>query len=194
MSDGTPLAIEPNEPLGSCPLWPVLFSLSPAGEQSFAALQRVRVGSDGERFASTRAIVSALILYMPEEPDRIVALSQFSAAAGPMPPPGTPADKLRRRTQVRLPAPLSLRLNRLISLSSEHTGQRSSRSAIVVSLMKEARRRDTRALWRERFTNVLSEPAFRAVPLVDADRSAVVLRLARPSPGPRPHGLTAEQL
>jgi len=164
----------------------VLFSLPPRGEQALAALRKFRVADVSDQFVTLRMIFSALILYMPEDAGAIVALSGFSAAAGPPPPPGTTADKLRRRLQVRLPAPLSLRLNRLIELAIEDSGQRCSRTAVVVSLMQQARRRDEHTLWRQRFTSTLSEPAIRALPQVDQGQPELVLRMQRPRPGPRP--------
>jgi len=185
--DGTTLAqkIPTDIPLGACPSWPVLFSLPERGEQVLLALRHYRIGTSPGATAGTRAIIAAAILHMPEDPQVIVALSNFSPAAGPAPPPGKPGDMFRRRTNVRLPAPLTLRLNRLIQLTAEETGQRCSRTAVVVSLMRLARA-DSKQLWRDRFTTVMTRPAGEAVPRVDAARPETVLRLVRPSPGPRP--------
>ncbi len=106
-----------------------MFSLPPRGLQALTALRTYRVGESSGLFASPRAIFSALILYMPEDVDVVVELSSFSPAAGPLPPPGSMADALRRRMQVRLPAPLTLRLDRIIEVASDQTGQRCSRTA-----------------------------------------------------------------
>lgn len=193
-SDGTasPAVIDPRAPLGACESWSVMFSLPPRGEAALRALRGYRVGDAPGRFASTRAIVSALILHMPESSEAVIGLSNFSPAAGPDPPPGSTVDMLRRRTTVRLPAPLTLRLNRLIELASVETGQRCSRTAVLVSLMRNARN-DDKAVWRARFTSVLGEPAGRAVPKSDQATSYTVLQLVRPSPGPRPQAQPASE-
>jgi hypothetical protein len=190
MSDGSiPSEIElvpEDTPLGACALWATMFSLPSRGERLLEELRRYRVGvSDRTQTASTRAIFAALILHLPERPEEIVAMSNYSAAAGPMPQPGTPADLLRRRTHVRLPAPLTLRLNRLIELAGEQTTMRCSRTAVVVSMMRVARQQE-REIWVERFRTVLSRPARDAVPVADAEAPERVLRLERPLPGPRP--------
>jgi len=163
-SDGTvhlPL-IDRHTPLGACESWAVMFSLPPRGEQALAGLRKYRIGNAPRQFAAPRAILSALILYMPEDVDAVVGLSNFSPAAGPMPPAGSMADALRRRTIVRLPAPLTLRLNRLIDVAGAELGQRCSRTAVIVSLMRRARR-DDKELWQARFTSVLAEPASHAI-------------------------------
>lgn len=187
MPDGSfePL-VDADTLLGLCPVWPVLFSLPPRGEKLLEELSRYRIGvSDPSQTARPRAIFSALILELPEDPMTICALSNYSPAAGPPPAPGSMADALRRRRQVRLPAPLSLRLNRLIAYAGETTSQRCSRTAVVVSMMKIARQGD-RQEWSARFAEVLMQRASRAVPGFDAGSPESVLRLRRPSPGPRP--------
>jgi hypothetical protein len=186
-SDGTALIalVDAGAPLGACESWPAMFSLPPRGEQALAALRRYRVGEASGQFAGSRAIFSALIFYMSEDPEAVAGLSNFSPAAGPTPPAGSLAGALRRRTIVRLPAPLTLRLNRLIEIANSETGQRCSRTAVMVSLMRQARRED-KDLWRARFTRVLGEPASCAVPASDAASPETVLRLIRPRPGPRP--------
>jgi hypothetical protein len=161
----------------------VLFSFGPRGDRALTALRNYRI-AEGQ-YASPRLIISAAILYLPEDPYLILALSNYSAAAGPVAAPGSPADLLRRRTQVRIPAPLSLRLNRLIELSSLATGHRCSRTAVVASMLRAARR-EKKTLWIERFRTVLSEPAEKAVAEVDAEDPATVLVPIRPKPGPRP--------
>ena len=175
--------VDPGAALGACELWSVLFSFGPRGDQALQGLRNYRIG-DGQ-YAAPRAIISAAIYHMSEDPAVILALSEYSAAAGPLPAPGSTADLLRRRTHVRIPAPLSLRLNRLIELASFATGQRCSRTAVVASMMRQARRED-RTLWVERFRTVLAEPAGTAVPRADAANPESVLRAIRPSPGPRP--------
>jgi hypothetical protein len=173
-------------PLGACPLWPTMFSLPSRGVRLLDELRRYRVGvSDRTQTASTRAIFAALILHLPERPEVIIEMSNHSGAAGPMPPPGTPAEALRRRTHVRLPAPLTLRLNRIIEIAGEETSMRCSRTAVVVSMMRLARLEE-RDLWIERFRAVLWRPARDAVPAADVQEPGRVLRLHRPLPGPRP--------
>jgi hypothetical protein len=163
-----------------------MFSLPTRGERLLSELQRYRIGVvDRTQTASTRAIFTALIMHLPEVPEEIVAMSNYSGAAGPMPPPGTRADLLRRRTYVRLPAPVTLRLNRLIEIAGEETAMRCSRTAVIVSMMRRARHED-RELWIERFRNVLLRPARDALPAADADDPGRVLSLNRPRPGPRP--------
>jgi hypothetical protein len=182
--------VSPDTALGACPSWPVMFSLPPRGEQALVALRRYRVPERTGTYATPRAILSAVILHMPEDVALIVTLSNHSPAAGPLPPPGTMADVLRRRTHVQLPAPLSLRLNRLIAVASEETGQRCSRTAVIVSLMRMAQLEE-KDLWRRRFEMVFSQRAQSAVPERDRANPETVLRLIRPNPGPRPQVLAA---
>lgn len=187
LSDGNahlPL-IDRHTPLGACESWAVMFSLPPRGEQALAGLRKYRVGDAPGQFAAPRAILSALILYMPEDAEAVAGLSNFSPAAGPLPAAGSMADALRRRTIVRLPAPLTLRLNRLIDVAGTERGQRCSRTAVIVALMRRARHEDKK-LWQARFTSVLAQPASHAVPTFDEATPETVLRPVRPRPGPRP--------
>lgn len=188
MSDGiaTAQVIAGGTPLGNCPSWPILLSLPPAGEIALSRLRGLTLIDAPGRYATTRLIIAAVILHLPEDPERIALLSGYSAAAGPPPPPGSTADKLRRRTQTTVPAPLSLRLNRLIELTALAQGVRCSRTAIVVAMMQEARRQDQRRLWRERFTRVMTTPAMSALAEVDGGDPDQVLLMTRPRPGPRP--------
>src|SRR4051812_4197070 len=127
--------VDPDEPLGRCPSWPTMFSFGPAGERAVQQLSRYEFG-EGEmkRTATPRLVLTAIILHLPEDAGTLVAFSNYSPAAGPMPPPGTLADALRRRTHVRLPSAITLRLNRLIEHAGDQTGQRCSRTAIVSSM------------------------------------------------------------
>lgn len=181
-------ALPRNTLLGACPHWPVLFSFPPDGMAVLAELRRWPIGEGSfAQAASLRMILSALIIGLPEDPDRIAAFSNYSPAAGAGPPPGSPGDLLRRRTQVRLPAPVTLRLNRLIEIAGDETQLRCSRTAIVVSMMHLARAQGKDA-WRDQFRDVLRRPAIDAVPAVDAGKPQRVLRPVKPLPGPRPQG------
>lgn len=190
LSDGPvhPLLVDGHTPLGACEPWAVMFSLPPRGEQAIAALRKYRVGGAPGQFAEARAIFSALILHMPEEAEAVVGLSNFHRLRAQ----SRGREAWRRRWDAgrsgRLSAPLTLRLNRLIEVAGAGLGQRCSRTAVVVSLMRQARHED-KDLWRRRFTSVLSEPASRAVPGFDEATPETVLRLVRPRPGPRPQRL-----
>jgi hypothetical protein len=186
--DGPAGPMDPSTPLGACESWSVLFSFGPRGDRALTALRNYRI-ADGQ-YATSRVIVSAAILHMPEDPHLILALSNYSAAAGPLPAPGSAGDLLRRRTHVRIPAPLSLRLNRLIELSSLATGQRCSRTAVVASMLLAARR-EKKAVWIDRFRTVLAEPAVKAMAQADAADPGQVLVPVRPKPGPRPQPVGA---
>lgn len=142
----------------------------------------------GTRVGRGDLVAGLILVHAPEDAEALFALAH-NLSHPRHAVPGVRRDPLgiraRDRLTIRLPSPLSHRLNELIARIHD-SGRRASRAGLVAGLVHSAPSEVKRLL--ELCAAAREWPAERAALAGDDPRR--VLSLERPRPGPRP-GLTA---
>jgi hypothetical protein len=173
----------PSTPLGQCEHWPTALLLTPTAIRLLDELVRratdMRIGVPIARAEIVSGLVLECRLTRPED---LLALSHgpgrraFAAADRP---PSPLAAVAHARLFVRLPSPVTWRLQRMVQ-RAQLTGERATRAGIVTGLLHTAPQDD--AALRKLAERARTRLAATAV--LDGDDPITVLTMQRPLPGP----------
>jgi hypothetical protein len=182
-----PSKINASVALGKCPRLPTTHTLSGpvTSRLDFLTWRLQGLGRD----ARPHDVVGLLVLRAPESPRRLIKLlttpdPALRTTVAALPPARYRRVLSRNNQQVMmwLPAPITLRLNRLIAVV--HDAEfRTSRRQMVSALILHTAPSTPTALLRA-FDVYRAAPASRAA--LSGDPPSTVLTLTPPNPGPRP--------
>ncbi len=177
-------ATDPSVSLCDCEQWMTMLALTPPAVQRLDNLVRQTYGREAGEGGSRREVIAGLILHAPENADSLGSLSvelRSPKYSGFQQPVSRLNELVRNNVVVQLPAPVSLRLDRLVARARD-AGYRAHRTNLVVGLIFLADKYKPSTICRLA-SGTRTCPARSAA--LQSEPASTVLSLDRPKPGPR---------